>query len=669
MRKNYKVLTSVKNPALNETQVISYLCLELASKATTTYVRKPITIGQYAWVDKKFISTHQRLNKKNLFKTNKILFEQWLVGLTDGTGTFEISCRKNQWYLEYKLFLSVYDFRVLNYIKKQLGIGSVRTYEKKSCFVVSNIFHLKTIILPIFHKYPLLTSKQFFYLKLKEGCVILENTYLSKDEKDKYLTEIKEKTLPVNYISSAWNKTESIFESVTDVKAVMTKPWIVGFTEAVSNFSLVSKDNNTIKHSFSISQKSDYKVLQGIRRILHISTSVKFISNNYYTLSTTNSRAIENIIKYFKNTRMMKKSMKGLSFRLWSKVWGKKQNKKRVKCQKILHRIESKVLFTKQSLVLTSYSKKSTNYIRVPTKERLFFTTKAGCFYPYYRTNVCSDNKRSAPYSFAGAKIIYCMVPLQKKYISTSATYFIPTRKPIENVKSFNSNKVKPEVSYINADFQKLQIIKDNKKKVGIYSWTNKVNGKIYIGSSMNLSSRFTSYYSLAFLTKELKTSQSIIYKALLKYGYSNFQLDILEYCERDALIDREQYYLNLLKPEYNILKHAGSSRGYKHTKATIELIRKSALNRKSRTLTSEHKNQIRKTLLGRERSKETKAKISANHGRAKPVIVTNVKTGVSQKFPSKKKASVFLETSPENLSLYIKSSKLLRGIYTIINK
>jgi group I intron endonuclease len=43
----------------------------------------------------------------------------------------------------------------------------------------------------------------------------------------------------------------------------------------------------------------------------------------------------------------------------------------------------------------------------------------------------------------------------------------------------------------------------------------------------------------------------------LLKYGYSNFSIDILEYCELNVLIEREQYYINHLKPEYNIYKRA----------------------------------------------------------------------------------------------------------------
>lgn len=50
-----------------------------------------------------------------------------------------------------------------------------------------------------------------------------------------------------------------------------------------------------------------------------------------------------------------------------------------------------------------------------------------------------------------------------------------------------------------------------------------------------------------------------MINSAFLKYGYSNFTLEILEYCESSEAVLREQYYLDLLKPEYNILSTAGS--------------------------------------------------------------------------------------------------------------
>lgn len=56
------------------------------------------------------------------------------------------------------------------------------------------------------------------------------------------------------------------------------------------------------------------------------------------------------------------------------------------------------------------------------------------------------------------------------------------------------------------------------------------------------------------------------INKALIKYGYANFSLEILEYCEPEDCIKKEQYYIDLLNPEYNILKIAGSPLGYNHS-------------------------------------------------------------------------------------------------------
>jgi group I intron endonuclease len=63
------------------------------------------------------------------------------------------------------------------------------------------------------------------------------------------------------------------------------------------------------------------------------------------------------------------------------------------------------------------------------------------------------------------------------------------------------------------------------------------------------------------------------ISRALIKYGYSNFILEILEYCDVLVLLKREQYYLDLLKPTYNIAKIAGSTLGVpksEETKAKI---------------------------------------------------------------------------------------------------
>jgi len=70
-------------------------------------------------------------------------------------------------------------------------------------------------------------------------------------------------------------------------------------------------------------------------------------------------------------------------------------------------------------------------------------------------------------------------------------------------------------------------------------------------------------------LENAIKNNKSIIYRALLKYGYSQFSLEILEYCEPENCITREQYYLDLLPHEYNILPNAGSLRGFRHSEET----------------------------------------------------------------------------------------------------
>ena len=99
-------------------------------------------------------------------------------------------------------------------------------------------------------------------------------------------------------------------------------------------------------------------------------------------------------------------------------------------------------------------------------------------------------------------------------------------------------------------DFKSI-IIKDNKKKSGIYKFTNKLNGNFYIGSSVNLSRRFINYYTLSYISKV--KSHLTISRALIKYGYFNFELEILEYCDVSDLLKREQYYIDSLKPIYNI--------------------------------------------------------------------------------------------------------------------
>ena len=155
-------------------------------------------------------------------------------------------------------------------------------------------------------------------------------------------------------------------------------------------------------------------------------------------------------------------------------------------------------------------------------------------------------------------------------------------------IKGINITPVK---SYLNADIDKRFVYAENKNKSGIYILTNLTNNKCYVGSSVDLRKRFTWYYSLESI--EEVASISVISRALLRYGYSGFRLDILEYCNPEQLIKREQYYLNTIKPEYNILRVAGSSLGYKHSEEALAKII-------ARSLSPEHKEHLKKLHLSR---------------------------------------------------------------------
>lgn len=142
------------------------------------------------------------------------------------------------------------------------------------------------------------------------------------------------------------------------------------------------------------------------------------------------------------------------------------------------------------------------------------------------------------------------------------------------NLSASSAVPPKPVMAYKNAGVDAERILLENKGKAGVYCWRNLLNQKCYIGSSTNLSRRLKTYFRISFLETQIKTNGSIIYRSLLKNGYSNFSLEILEYCSPENTTLREQYYMDLLNPEYNILKTAGSFLGFKHSEETIEKFR-----------------------------------------------------------------------------------------------
>lgn len=107
--------------------------------------------------------------------------------------------------------------------------------------------------------------------------------------------------------------------------------------------------------------------------------------------------------------------------------------------------------------------------------------------------------------------------------------------------------------------------------KRGVYMITNNVTKKFYIGVSTNLKRRLYDYLNVKRL--ELNKS-SRLHKALLKYGFDKFSVSILELRgneNRSALKEREDFFIKVFKPQYNIKRSGfnldvekGGNRGFK---------------------------------------------------------------------------------------------------------
>jgi len=99
-------------------------------------------------------------------------------------------------------------------------------------------------------------------------------------------------------------------------------------------------------------------------------------------------------------------------------------------------------------------------------------------------------------------------------------------------------------------------------KKSGIYKIQSITEPeKFYIGSSVNIQSRKRQHYSMLKLNKHDATYLQNYYN---KYGKESLVFHIIEECCQEKLIQREQYYIDILNPVFNSRKNAESNYGHK---------------------------------------------------------------------------------------------------------
>lgn len=175
-------------------------------------------------------------------------------------------------------------------------------------------------------------------------------------------------------------------------------------------------------------------------------------------------------------------------------------------------------------------------------------------------------------------------------------------------------------------------------RQSGIYQILCKPTGKVYIGSAVYLTQRKGEHRRALLNGKHHSVK---LQRAWNKYGAESFIYTVLEFCNEDNLIEREQYYIDKYDTAskchgYNVNPTAGSGLGYKHTLETRKRISEKSTGRKHtaevRQRMSELKTGIkmnlspqeidnrRKRMLGNswsvgiKHSEETKAKLRGNN-------------------------------------------------------
>lgn len=88
----------------------------------------------------------------------------------------------------------------------------------------------------------------------------------------------------------------------------------------------------------------------------------------------------------------------------------------------------------------------------------------------------------------------------------------------------------------------------------GIYKITNKNTNECYIGQAVDISARLSTHFGRDAKNERYRKWHKF-YKDIYELGIENFNYEVLEFCDKDKLLEREQYWYDKFNPSYNVIR------------------------------------------------------------------------------------------------------------------
>lgn len=216
---------------------------------------------------------------KELPESSNTNFIEWFVGLCEAESNFLIRTRKNAqgevsgFEFVFRITLHKDDVKVLEYIKNTLGCGRLNTERDVLVFSISQLNDIETVLMPIFEKFSLNTTKYLDYLYFKKAFIMFRN------RKSSGLT-VQEVNLNILKLKEGMNSKRENFVLPENHSIVITGNYLVGFLEGDGSFYL-NKNDMTARASL-VTTTVNRLVLEKIREFI-----LSLLDEHSYILGST----------------------------------------------------------------------------------------------------------------------------------------------------------------------------------------------------------------------------------------------------------------------------------------------------------------------------------------------------------------------------------------------